>query len=246
MNDVNLDLDRSARIGIPEIVYGDGKSRAQLLDIASRHEQLGRSMLVTKCHPDQVEGIAGEYDPLSRTLLRERGDRTPLPGTVGVVYAGTSDAPIAREALVTLRFLGCEAREFGDCGVAGIHRLMACRDDLLACRVLICCAGFEGALPSVLGGLMPQPIIAVPTSVGYGVSRGGHAALHAMLSSCASGVVVMNIDNGCGAAMAAARILRQVAAPADAGDHHRPPASESPDGTAEPRPRTDSVAPPTS
>jgi NCAIR mutase (PurE)-related protein len=117
---------------------------------------------------------------------------------------------VAREGLATLRFLGCESLEFGDCGVAGVHRLLAHREALLPCRVLICCAGFEGALPSVLGGLMPQPIIAVPTSVGYGVASGGHAALHGMLASCASGITVMNIDNGCGAAMAAVRILRQL------------------------------------
>jgi hypothetical protein len=213
MNDIDLDFERVARIGVPEIVYGESKSPEQLREIAGRHETLGVNLLVTRCSAGQVAGLPGEYDPVARTFMRLYTSPVPQPGPVGVVYAGSSDAPVAREALVTLRFLGSEGREFGDCGVAGVHRLMAHREALAPCRVLICCAGFEGALPSVLGGLMPQPIIAVPTSVGYGVARGGRAALHGMLSSCASGITVMNIDNGCGAAMAALRILRQINAP---------------------------------
>ncbi len=210
MGDIDLDFDRLARIGVPEIVYGENKSPDQLREIAARYQERGVSLLVTRCSPQQVEGIAGDYDPVAHTLVCLRGDPDPHPGTVGVVYAGTSDASVAREALVTLKFLGCRTIEFGDCGVAGLHRLLAHRDALVTCRVLICCAGFEGALPSVLGGLMSQPIIAVPTSVGYGVAKGGHAALHGMLASCASGIMVMNIDNGCGAGMAALRILRQI------------------------------------
>lgn len=208
MNDVNLDFGRCARIGMPEIIYGESKSPAQLHEIAARHEQCGANMLVTRCSAEQVVGITGDYDPVSRTFVSMRTDPKPQPGLVGVVYAGSSDAPIAKEALVTLRFLGCEAREFGDCGVAGVHRLLDHREAMVPCHVLICCAGFEGALPSILGGEMEQPIIAVPTSVGYGVAKGGHVALNGMLSSCASGITVMNIDNGCGAAMAALRILR--------------------------------------
>jgi NCAIR mutase (PurE)-related protein len=211
MNDLDLDFGRGDRIGVPEIVYGEGKSPEQLREIAARHEARGRNLLVTRCALAQVEGLAGDYDPVSRTFVSIRAAPPPREGLVGVVYAGSSDAPVAREAIATLRFLGCETREFGDCGVAGVHRLLAHRDALLPCRVLICCAGFEGALPSVLGGLMPQPILAVPTSVGYGVASGGHAALHGMLASCASGIAVMNIDNGCGAAMAAVRILRLLA-----------------------------------
>jgi len=210
VSDVDLDFQRSERIGFPEIVYGEGKSPGQLREIALRHERNGLSMLVTRCSAEQVQGLAGEYDALSRTFVSLRREPERQPGLVGVVYAGTSDAPVAREGLTTLRFLGCEAREFGDCGVAGVHRLLAHREAMAPCRVLICCAGFEGALPSVLGGLMPQPIIAVPTSVGYGVAKGGQAALNGMLASCASGITVMNIDNGCGAAMAAVRILRQL------------------------------------
>jgi NCAIR mutase (PurE)-related protein len=210
MGDVDLDFDRPDRIGMPEIVYGEHKTPEQLKEIAARHEERGRNLLVTRCAKEQVEGLAGEYDPISRTFARIRRAPVPLPGLVGVVYAGSSDAPVAREAIATLRFLGGETREFGDCGVAGVHRLLAHRDALAPCRVLICCAGFEGALPSVLGGIASQPIIAVPTSVGYGVAKGGRAALHGMLASCASGITVMNIDNGCGAAMAAARILMQI------------------------------------
>jgi NCAIR mutase (PurE)-related protein len=213
MNDVNLDFDRCARIGVPEIIYGESKSPEQLREIAARHEERGVNMLVTRCSAGQVDGITGDYDPVSRTLVCLRTKPEPQPGLVGVVYAGSSDAPVAREALVTLRFLGCEVREFGDCGVAGVHRLLHHRAAMEACRVLICCAGFEGALPSILGGEMEQPIIGVPTSVGYGVAKGGHVALHGMLASCASGITVMNIDNGCGAAMAALRILRQLSKP---------------------------------
>jgi pyridinium-3,5-biscarboxylic acid mononucleotide synthase len=210
VSDIDLDFQRPERIGFPEIVYGERKSLEQLREIAVRHEQRGLNLLVTRCSAEQVHGLAGEYDPVSRTFVCMRAAPEPQAGLVGVVYAGSSDAPVAREGLATLRFLGCESREFGDCGVAGVHRLLAHREALLPCRVLICCAGFEGALPSVLGGLLPQPIIAVPTSVGYGVAAGGHAALHGMLASCASGITVMNIDNGCGAAMAAVRILRQL------------------------------------
>ena len=210
MNDVNLDFGRCARIGMPEIIYGESKSPEQLREIAVRHEQCGANMLVTRCSAEQVDGIAGNYDPVSRTLVYMQTEPKPQPGLVGVVYAGSSDLPVAKEALVTLRFLGCEVREFGDCGVAGVHRLLDHQEAMAPCRVLICCAGFEGALPSILGGLMEQPIIAVPTSVGYGVAKGGKVALYGMLSSCASGISVMNIDNGCGAAMAALRILRQL------------------------------------
>jgi pyridinium-3,5-biscarboxylic acid mononucleotide synthase len=210
MNDVNLDFDRPARIGVPEIVYGESKSPEQLREIAARHEQRSVNMLVTRCSAEQVDGIAGDYDRVSRTLVCMRIKPETQPGLVGVVYAGSSDAPVAKEALVTLRFLACEPRESGDCGVAGVHRLLEHRMAKAPCNVLICCAGFEGALPSILGGEMPQPIIAVPTSVGYGVAKGGHAALHGMLASCASGITVMNIDNGCGAAMAALRILGQL------------------------------------
>lgn len=206
--DINLDFGRGERIGMPEIVYGQHKSPAQLKAIATQHAERGANLLVTRCDAAKVVGLEGTHDEVSRTFVRIHTPAPRLKGRVAVVYAGSSDAPVAREALVTLDYLGCETLEIGDCGVAGLHRLLGHREKLTACDVVICCAGFEGALASVLGGLLPQPIIAVPTSVGYGVAEGGHAALNAMLASCANGVTVMNIDNGCGAAMAARRILQ--------------------------------------
>ena len=207
MNDIDLDFERTHRIGFAEVVYGEAKSAAQIREIAGRHLEQGANLLVTRCSEAQVTGLAGEYDPLSRTFRHLVHTPKPRPGLVGVIYAGSSDAPVAREALRTLEFFGCEAIELGDCGVAGRHRLLGHLDAIARCTVVICCAGFEGALPSVLGGMLGTPIIAVPTSVGYGVAKDGRTALNAMLASCASGITVMNIDNGCGAAMAALRIL---------------------------------------
>lgn len=207
MKDIDLDFERASRIGIPEIVYGEHKSAEQIREVARQYALRDANLLITRCRQEQVEGLEGEYDPISRTFIQLRQNPVPLAGKVGVVFAGTSDAPVAGEALVTLRYLGCPAEEYGDCGVAGLHRLMGHQLALRECDVLICCAGFEGALASVLASIMPQPVVAVPTSVGYGVSAGGHAAFNAMLASCASGLLVVNIDNGCGAAMAARRIL---------------------------------------
>jgi NCAIR mutase (PurE)-related protein len=208
VNDIDLDFDRTQRLGFAEVVYGEGKSAEQIREIAHRHVERGANLLVTRCSEAQVAGLPGEYDAVSRTFRHIVHGAEPRPGAVAVVYAGSSDAPVAREAIVTLDFFGCETLEFGDCGVAGRHRLLAHMDAIAGCGVVICCAGFEGALPSVLGGMVGQPVIAVPTSVGYGVAQDGKAALNAMLASCASGITVMNIDNGCGAAMAALRILR--------------------------------------
>jgi NCAIR mutase (PurE)-related protein len=207
-NDIDLDFDRARRIGMGEIVYGAGKSRDQLQRIATQHGERGANLLITRCALEQVEGLAGEYDPVARCLIHVPKPPPMLSGVVGVVFAGSSDLPVAAEAECTLRFLGCDSTRFGDCGVAGVHRLLAHREALAACRVLIVIAGFEGALPTVVAGLLPLPVIAVPSSVGYGVAAGGHTALHAMLASCAGGVTVVNIDNGCGAAMAARRILQ--------------------------------------
>jgi NCAIR mutase (PurE)-related protein len=211
VKDIDLDFGRAARIGLAEIVYGESKSPAQLREIAARHAERGAGLLITRCSAAQVEGLAGTYEPVSRTFVSATRPPEPQPGLVAVVYAGSSDVGVAREALATLDFLGCRTTEFGDCGIAGPHRLHQHLAAIGAADVVICCAGFEGALPSVLGGLIPQPIIAVPTSVGYGVAKGGMAALHGMLASCASGITVMNIDNGCGAALAARRMLRLLA-----------------------------------
>lgn len=207
MNDIDLDFERQQRIGMPEIVYGEFKTAGQIRRIADIHEERKANMLITRCQPEQIDGLPGDYDPLARTYTRLHSEPEPLTGLVGVVAAGTSDAGVAREAANTLRILGCPFKDFLDCGVAGVHRLIKHSDDLKQCQVLICVAGFEGALASVIAGLFSQPIIGVPTSVGYGVAKGGTAALNAMLASCAGGVSVMNIDNGCGAAMAAHRIL---------------------------------------
>lgn len=212
MKDIDLDLQRQQRIGMPEIIYGQHKSPQQLLSIADTLKDAGKNMLITRCSSEQVVDIEGEYDPVARTFTALREHITPINGQVAVIAAGSSDAPVAKEALNTLNILGCQSQSFIDCGVAGVHRLLKHSEAIQRCQVIICCAGFEGALPSVVAGLFPQAVIAVPTSVGYGVAEGGHAALNAMLASCAGGVTVMNIDNGCGAAMAARRILQSFSA----------------------------------
>lgn len=209
MSDTDIDFERSDRLGFPEIVYGEFKSPAQLQRIAERFASRSASLMVTRLQMDKIAALPedGVYDPVGRTYVLQLDEPRRRPGRVGVVSAGTSDAPVVLETMTTLRFLGCEAAAFEDAGVAGVHRLMQHRERLQACDVLICVAGFEGALASVLAGLFPQPIIGVPTSVGYGVATGGRTALDAMLASCANGVLVTNIDNGCGAALAACRLL---------------------------------------
>ena len=207
MSDLDLDFHRQERIGMPELIYGEAKSADQIKRIAAIHEQRKANMLVTRCSAEQIDGITGDYDAVARTFTRIHTAPTPLHGLVAVVAAGSSDAPVAKECVNTLEILGCPYKDYLDCGVAGVHRLLKHSDELKQARIIICVAGFEGALASVIAGLFSQPIIGVPTSVGYGVAAGGHAALHAMLASCAGGVTTMNIDNGCGAAMAAHRIL---------------------------------------
>jgi pyridinium-3,5-biscarboxylic acid mononucleotide synthase len=207
MTDIDLDFTRSQRIGMPEIIYGEGKSTDQLARILQAHADRGANCLVTRLEADQAAGLPGDYDPIARTLIHQHHEAAQRGGSVGVAFAGSSDLPVAAEAENTLRLLGCRHQRFGDCGVAGVHRLLKHRDTLLQCRCLIVIAGFEGALPTVVAGLLPLPVIAVPTSIGYGVAADGTTALHAMLASCAGGVTVVNIDNGCGAAMAAHRII---------------------------------------
>ena len=209
MSAADIDFQRNERLGFPEIVYGEFKSVDQLRQIAAAFADRSQSLLVTRLQPGKAAELPadGEYDPLGRTYLRQVAPPTPRAGSIGVVSAGTSDAPVVREAAVTLRFLGCTVETIEDAGVAGVHRLLGHHDRLAAVDVIICVAGFEGALASVIAGLYPQPIIGVPTSVGYGVATGGQTALHSMLASCANGVLVTNIDNGCGAALAACRLL---------------------------------------
>ncbi|MCC5850324.1 MAG: nickel pincer cofactor biosynthesis protein LarB [Verrucomicrobia bacterium] len=208
--DLRLDFDRAKRLGFPEIVYGESKSVDQLQRSVARFQARQQGVLISRCAPEKAAALpdSGLYDAVARTWMLQPEPPPPLPGRVAVVSAGTSDAPVVREALNTLRFLGVNALDIQDVGVAAIYRLLERLADLAECDVIICVAGFEGALASVVAGQCPQPVIAVPTSVGYGVAQNGAAALHAMLASCANGLMVMNIDNGVGAALAARRILR--------------------------------------
>lgn len=209
-----IDHHRELRQGAPEVVFGEGKSSAQLEAIVARMQERGGNILVTRL--DAAKGAAllalhpaGSFDPDGRTFtLVQKAVPTAGRGTIAVVAAGTSDLPVAREAAVTARLLGHPVEELVDVGVAGLHRLFARAEVLRRAAVIIVVAGMEGALPSVVGGLVAAPVIAVPTSVGYGAAFGGVAALLGMLNSCAAGVTVVNIDNGFGAAFAAHRINR--------------------------------------
>ena len=209
-----IDTDRLDRTGDPEVVYGAGKSTEQVVAILrhlhSAHPQ--RAVLATRvADPGAVaaglSGLPVHVDLEAAAVVV--GSMPPTTGLVGVVAAGTSDGPVAAEAELTVRVHGAGATRITDVGVAGLHRIMATREQLDSCDCLIVVAGMEGALPSVVGGLTGAPVIAVPTSVGYGASFGGLAALLGMLNSCAPGVVVVNIDNGYGAGVHAARIARR-------------------------------------
>jgi NCAIR mutase (PurE)-related protein len=207
-----IDHHRALRQGFPEIIYGAGKTPEQICEIAMRIVSRGDGVLVTRIEQDAAlalrESIPDvELNAPGRTAFVAGHEPAPRgSGTVAVVTAGTSDLPVAEEAAVTLAALGnCVAR-ITDVGVAGIHRVLAKRDEIMSAAVVIVVAGMDGALPSVIGGLVRGPVIAVPTSVGYGASFQGLAALLTMLNSCAAGVTVVNIDNGFGAAVAASRI----------------------------------------
>ncbi len=210
MSEFVLDEERTARLGFGEAVFCAGKSPAQ---IAAILDAAAGPLLLTRLDPARFDALpaaprAGlDYHPASATAFS--GDPAPLRPAAGiaVVTAGTSDVPVAQEALRTLRFNGWDAPLVADVGVAGLWRLMRRLDELRAMRVLIVAAGMDAALPSVVGGLVPGVVIAVPTSVGYGVAAGGAAALHAILASCSPGIVTVNIDNGYGAACAALRVL---------------------------------------
>ncbi len=210
-----IDHHRELRQGVPEVILGESKSSEQLKTIVSAMVQRRRNVLVTRLDGEKGTTLGnqfpeGEYDTVGRTfcLIQQQIENSGR-GKILVICAGTSDLPVAREAVTTARMLGNEVEELIDVGVAGIHRLLARHDLLQQAEVLIVIAGMEGALPSVVGGLVAKPVIAVPTSVGYGAAFGGIAALLGMLNSCASGVTVVNIDNGFGAAFAANRINRK-------------------------------------
>lgn len=215
-----VDLDRERRNGHPEVIYGEGKSAEQIAAIMARLGERTAAVLATRVDADKAAAVLGmvadaEYYPQARAIVWRGGTAEPAwaDGHAAVVCAGTTDIPVAEEAAVTLAWMGCRTEKFYDVGVAGIHRLFARLDDIRAADVIVVAAGMEGALASVVGGLVSKPIIAVPTSVGYGASFQGLAALLAMLNSCAPGVTVVNIDNGFGAGYAAGTIIKNRAAP---------------------------------
>jgi len=209
-----VDHHRALRRGFPEVVYGGGKTKQQIATIVDRISAQGQNVLVTRVTPEVHASVAASrpearYHPAARCITLRVQDALPLPGRVAVVCAGTSDIPVAEEAAVTAEFHGAAVDRVHDVGVAGLHRLLAQGPILREAHVVIVVAGMEGALPSVVGGLVDAPVIAVPTSIGYGASFQGLAALLAMLNSCASGVAVVNIDNGFGAGYLASVILRK-------------------------------------
>ncbi len=208
-----VDTDRQRRCGFPEVVFGEGKTPEQVLAIARTILEHSRTLLVTRATAAHATLIihawpSARWHEAARCITVALEPAPKRPGPIGVVCAGTSDLPVAEEAAVTLEIFGNHVERITDVGVAGLHRLLAERDRLSACHVLIVVAGMEGALPSVVAGLVDRPVIAVPTSIGYGANFGGLAALLGMLTSCGSGVTVVNIDNGFGAAYAAAQINR--------------------------------------
>ena len=210
---VKLDHHRSLRMGMPEVVFGEGKTPAQLASIFSRLAQHGGNILATRTSKEQFAAVKKrvrktEYCELAQAIVLLRDRKKYGKGTIAVVSAGTSDIPVAEEAVVTAEVMGNDVEHLYDVGVAGIHRLLANRGTLTRARVVIVCAGMEGALPSVVGGLVGVPVIAVPTSVGYGAAFHGVAALLGMMNSCASNVSVVNIDNGFGAGYVASLINR--------------------------------------
>ena len=209
-----IDHHRSLRKGFPEVIWGEGKTSGQILSIMKQLKRKGQNILITRLEEKKAKAIQKifsktQYYPQSKVLTYlTHPVKSEGKGTILVVTAGTTDIPVAEEAVVTSQFMGNRVETLYDVGVAGIHRLLSERERLEAARVLIVVAGMEGALPSVIGGLVDRPVIAVPTSVGYGTSFGGITALLAMLNSCASGVAVVNIDNGFGAGYMASLINR--------------------------------------
>jgi NCAIR mutase (PurE)-related protein len=214
-----IDHHRHLRTGAPEIVYGEGKSAEQIARIAERIHQAGHTAVVTRVDREKGEAAIpllapavephARYEPLPRLLVVGKAMPRNGRGTISVVAAGTSDRPVAEEAARIAELLGNEVDRIDDVGVAGLHRVLSVRERLEAAEVVVVVAGMEGALPSVVRGLISRPVIAVPTSVGFGTGFGGIAALLSMLNSCAPGVTVVNIDNGFGAGYAAAMINRR-------------------------------------
>lgn len=217
-----LDFARRARTGFGETVFGPGKTPEQLAEIFAAFAERRLPVLATRVTPAQAEavaaaGVKAKYLPAGRLLVATDGDRPRkregarrLGGTVAVLTGGTADIPVAEECAGTVEFFGGTAVRYFDVGVAGLHRLLGVIDEVRRADVVVAIAGMEGALPSVVSGLVAAPVVAVPTSVGYGAGAGGVAAALAMLNSCAEGVSVVNIDNGFGAAVVACRMLRRM------------------------------------
>ncbi len=217
MANFNIDHDRPSRVGFPEIIYGRSKDVASINNILREYQGKEQNAMVTKLQSPKAEQLAADfpgsfYDPVSEIFMLQPITEHKTDQSIAILSAGTSDMFVVNEVYHTLHFLGHLAQRMEDIGVSGIHRLLSRLDELRKYKVLIVIAGFEGALPTVVGGLLPQPIIAVPTSVGYGVAEGGTVALQTMLASCANGITVVNIDNGYGAAVAALRILNSFSA----------------------------------
>lgn len=208
-----IDTDRPRRTGLPEVIYCPGKTVEQVIQIIASIRAAGQNVLATRADAALAEAVSRAvpgvvHHPAARALTLESNPRPGPVGAVAVLSAGTADLPVAEEAALTAEWMGAKVTRIFDVGVAGLHRLMNHLPVLREQRALVVVAGMEGALPSVVGGLVQRPIIAVPTSVGYGMNLGGVAALLAMLNSCAPGITVVNVDNGFGAGVAAAKINR--------------------------------------
>jgi len=213
LNYARVDVDRLKRRGLAEVIYCPGKTPDQVVGIMRELIAAGQDVYATRVTPEQVEVVTqaipeAVHHATARAITVDVAPRPEPIGRISVVCAGTSDLPVGEEAALTAERMGARVDRIFDVGVAGLHRLMAHVDDLRASRVVVVVAGMEGALPSVVGGLLDKPVIAVPTSVGYGTSLQGLAALLAMLNSCVPGITVVNIDNGFGAGVAAAMINR--------------------------------------
>lgn len=208
-----LDISRKKRTGMNETIYCPGKTKEQLFEILLNFQAEKISVLGTRCSLEQFEfvdrsGLEVIYDQVSKTLVLNCGEKNSVAGKIAICSGGTADLPVAEEAAKTAEFLGIQVERHYDVGVAGLHRLLSKIDEIRGADVIIAVAGMEGALASVVAGLVQAPVIAVPTSVGYGASFEGVAPLLTMLNSCAEGISVVNIDNGFGAAVTAGRILK--------------------------------------
>ena len=208
-----VDHHRSLRTGLPEVIYAAGKTPEQTASIFDALARDGVDVLATRATPETAAAVLARHpqavhNPTARTIALRQGHEKEPAGHIAVLCAGTSDLPVAEEAAVTAETFGVRVTRLYDVGVAGVHRILAVRDQLAGAHAVIVCAGMEGALPSVVGGLVAVPVIAVPTSVGYGASFGGASALLGMLNSCSPNVCVVNIDNGFGAAYSAVLIAR--------------------------------------